>query len=139
MKRLSILYLILPFFFFLFGWVRLTIAIPLAIIILLALYKLLLTNHQLPPTVNHQPSTVYWLLLTILWLFLSGIGGYAFQNWDHNWRNVVLRDLMNFDWPVYYAHPESGPIKMLVYYVGYWLPSAWVGKFFGWQAANFAL
>jgi hypothetical protein len=28
---------------------------------------------------------------------------------------------------------------MLVYYVGYWLPSALVGKLLGWQAANFFL
>ncbi len=28
---------------------------------------------------------------------------------------------------------------MLVYYVGYWLPAALIGKAFGWQAANFTL
>jgi len=138
MKRLSILYLVLPFILFLFGWVRLTIAIPLAIILLFALYKLLFTNYR-SATFNFSLNAGYWLLLTILWLLLSGIGGYAFQNWDHNWRNVILRDLINFNWPVYYAQPESGPVKMLVYYVGFWLPSAWVGKLFGWQAANFVL
>lgn len=143
--HLSILYLILPFFLFLFGWVRLAIAIPFAIIILFAIYKILFTNYQLPLTTHplstfHFPlSTVYWLLTTVLWLLLSGIGGYAFQNWDHNWRNVILRDLMNFDWPVYYAQPESGPVKMLVYYVGFWLPSALVAKFTNWQIANFAI
>ncbi|KXK13150.1 MAG: hypothetical protein UZ14_CFX002001889 [Chloroflexi bacterium OLB14] len=64
---------------------------------------------------------------------------YAFQNWDHHWRNAVFHDLINFDFPVYYAQPETGPIKMLVYYVGYWLPSALVGKFFGWDIANLFL
>ena len=121
--RLSILYLTLPFILFLFGWVRLTIAIPLAIIILFALYKLLFPNPPISQSTNSQfpisQSAIYWLLLTSFWLLLSGIGGYAFQNWDHNWRNVVFRDLMNFDWPVYYAQPESGPVKMLVYYVGF--------------------
>ena len=71
--------------------------------------------------------------------FKLGVGGYAFQNWDHHWRNAVLRDLITYDWPVVYSAPERGPIKMLVYYVGYWLPSALVGKAFGWQAANFFL
>lgn len=138
MKRLSYLYLTLPFILFLFGWVRLTIAIPLSIIILFALYKLLVTNHK-PSIINHQSSTIYWILITVLWLLLSGIGGYAFQNWDHNWRNVVFRDLMNFNWPVYYAQPASGPVKMLVYYVGFWLPSALIAKLTNWQIANFAL
>jgi hypothetical protein len=137
--RLSILYLTLPFILFLFGWVRLTIAIPLSAIILFTLYKLLITHHHQPSTNNFKPSTVYWILATVLWLLLSGIGGYAFQNWDHNWRNVVFRDLMNFDWPVYYAQPESGPVKMLVYYVGFWLPSTLIAKFTSWQIANFAL
>lgn len=140
--RLSILYLTLPFILFLFGWVRLTISIPIALVLLFALYKLLITNHQSPITSFLFPlssSTAYWLLITALWLLLSGIGGYAFQNWDHNWRNVVLRDLMNFDWPVYYAQPESGPIKMLVYYVGFWLPSALIAKFTNWQVAHLAL
>ena len=54
--RLSILYLALPFIFFLFGWIRLTIAIPLVLILLFTLYKLLFTNHQ-PSTTNYQPST----------------------------------------------------------------------------------
>ncbi|MFN8435036.1 MAG: hypothetical protein U0V18_13505 [Anaerolineales bacterium] len=136
--RLSILYLTLPFLLFLFGWVRLTIAIPLAFIILFTLYKLLFINYQLP-TFHWSLNTVYWLLTIALWLLLSGIGGYAFQNWDHNWRNVVFRDLMNFNWPVYYAQPESGPVKMLVYYVGFWLPSALIAKVTNWQVANFAL
>ncbi|MCB9111107.1 MAG: hypothetical protein H6634_07640 [Anaerolineales bacterium] len=139
MKRLSYLYLILPFILFLFGWVRLTIAIPLAVIIFFALWQLLKESPLTPSSLfTHHWSlnTAYWLLLTVLWLFLSGIGGYAFQNWDHNWRNVVMRDLMNFNWPVYYAQPESGPVKMLVYYVGYWLPSALTGKLLNWRAAN---
>lgn len=142
MKRLSYIYLTLPFILFLFGWVRLTIAIPLALILLFTLWQLLKqpsTTHYSLFTIHWSPSTVYWLLLTTFWLLLSGIGGYAFQNWDHHWRNVILRDLMNFDWPVYYAQPESGPVKMLVYYVGFWLPSALIAKFTNWQVANFAL
>lgn len=140
--QLSILYLTLPFILFLFGWVRLTIAIPLALILLFTLWQLLKqpsATHYSLLTIHYSPSTIYWILLTSLWLLTSGIGGYAFQNWDHNWRNVVFRDLMNLNWPVYYAQPESGPVKMLVYYVGFWLPSALIAKFSNWQIANFAL
>jgi len=138
MKRLSYIYLTLPFLLFLFGWVRLTIALPLALVLLFVLYNLIFTDHQSPTSIS-PPSTIYWLLITVLWLLLSGIGGYAFQNWDHNWRNAVFHDLIDFRWPVYYAQPESGPVKMLVYYVGFWLPSALIAKFTNWQIANFAL
>ncbi len=139
MKRLSILYLALPFFLFLFGWVRLSIAVPLAAIILYALWRLIKQSPVSTLQFPHPRIAIYYLMLTVSWLLLSGIGGYAFQNWDHHWRNAAFRDLILFDHPVYYTHPERGPINMLVYYVGYWLPSAWVGKLFGWGAANFAL
>jgi hypothetical protein len=144
MKRLSIIYLTIPFFLFLFGWVRLSVALPLAIILLFALYKMLFDNDKTPflftlSPKNWSSSTVYWLLVTVFWLLLSGIGGYAFQNWDHHWRNAVFRDLILFDHPIYFTHPERGPINMLVYYVGYWLPAAWIGKLLGWGFANFAL
>jgi hypothetical protein len=121
------------------GWLRLSIAIPVTFIFLWIVWKLFtqppFTNFQLP----NPKSAFYVLLITGLWLFLSGVGGYAFQNWDHHWRNAVLHDLITYDWPVIYSSPDKGPITMLVYYVGYFLPAAWVGKFFGWQAANFFL
>jgi hypothetical protein len=123
------------------GWLRLSIAIPVIAIILWALWQLL-TRDQTPNLHNAQQSirnTLYLLLLTGIWVFLSGVGGYAFQNWDHNWRNAVLHDLITYDWPVVYSSPVRGPITMLVYYVGYWLPAALAGKIFGWQVANFVL
>ncbi|HCK67535.1 MAG TPA: hypothetical protein DHW49_14840 [Anaerolineae bacterium] len=138
LHRISILYLIFPFLLFLFGWLRLSISIPIFLIIIFTLYQFLKQDFPLS-TFRFSKTTAFCLLLTGSWLFLSGIGGYAFQNWDHHWRNAVFHDLINFDFPIYYSQPESGPIKMLVYYVGYWLPSAWIGKLFGWQIANLFL
>ncbi len=151
LHRITILYLVLPFILFLFGWVKLSIVIPLVIILLSAIWQIIkqspVSSLQSPipqsPASNLQFSnsriTAFCLLLTALWTLLSGVGGYTFQNWDHHWRNAVLHDLINYDWPVFYSAPETGPVKMLVYYVGYWLPSALVGKLLGWQAANFFL
>jgi hypothetical protein len=142
LHRLSILYLTFPFILFCLGWLRLSIAIPVVLIILWAIWKLFAqsTNPQSTnlPYPNFQ-STLYLSLITGAWLLLSGIGGYTFQNWDHHWRNAVLRDLITYDFPVTYSSPEKGPIQMLVDYVGYFLPAAWVGKLLGWGAANFAL
>ncbi|MBI5822418.1 MAG: hypothetical protein HZB18_00165 [Chloroflexi bacterium] len=141
LHRITILYLTIPFTLFLFGWVKLPIAIPLFIILLFAIWQLIKQSpiSSLQSPISNPRITVYCLLLTGLWVLLSGVGGYAFQNWDHHWRNAVLHDLINYNWPVFYSTPESGPVKMLVYYVGYWLPSALVGKLLGWQAANFFL
>ncbi len=138
LHRLTLLYLLLPFALFVLGWLRLIFALPLIALLIWAFIQLD-RNSQFPVTSLQSPISIYQLLITAFWLLLSGIGGYAFQNWDHNWRNAVFHDLIRYDLPVVYAAPEVGPIKMLVYYVGYWLPAVWVGKFFGWQAANFAL
>ncbi len=139
LHRVTILYLAIPFIIFCMGWLRLSVAIPTVAIILWATWQLLKQDSltQLPTPNSRFPY--YLLLITFTWILLSGVGGYTFQNWDHHWRNAVLHDLINYDWPVFYSTPESGPVKMLVYYVGYWLPSALVGKLLGWQAANFFL
>jgi hypothetical protein len=139
LQRISILYLTLPFIIFCMGWLRLAIAIPVIAIIIWVLWHLFKQPSTDQPSFHFSRSTFYLLFITGLWVFFSGVGGYAFQNWDHHWRNAVLRDLINYNWPVIYFSPEQGPIKMLVYYVGYWLPSALVGKFLGWDAANFFL
>ena len=71
--RLSILYLTLPFILFLFGWVRLTISIPIALVLLFALYKLLITNHQSPITNYFFPlsSFLFHCLLDTTHLLLA--------------------------------------------------------------------
>lgn len=139
LHRITVLYLTIPFIIFCMGWLRLSVAIPAAAIILWALWQLLKQPPADHSTHHASRITFYVLLITALWTLLSGVGGYAFQNWDHHWRNAVFHDLISFDWPVFYSQPESGPVKMLVYYIGYWLPSAGIGKLLGWQAANFAL
>jgi len=139
LTRITLLYLTVPFIIFCMGWLRLSIAVPIVALMLWAVYQISKQNIYNQTTFHFSRFTFSSLLITGLWVFLSGAGGYAFQNWDHHWRNAVLRDLITYNWPVIYSSPEQGPIKMLVYYVGYWLPSALVGKVFGWEAANFFL
>jgi len=139
--RITYLYLTIPFIIFSMGWLRLPIAIPVVAVIFWVLYQLFKQN-PINRSSSKQPLShfpFYFVLITGIWVFLSGVGGYAFQNWDHHWRNAVLRDLITYSWPVVYSSPESGPITMLVYYVGYWLPAALAGRLLGWGFANFIL
>jgi hypothetical protein len=135
--RLSWLYLGLPWLIFVFGWLRPWLALTTALLSLFALWQ----SAKETPAPFSPPLKRAWsgVLLLGLWVFLSGIGGYAFQNWDHHWRNAVFHDLIRYPWPVTYATSAKGPVQMLVYYIGYWLPAAWVGKRLGWEAANAAL
>jgi hypothetical protein len=137
--RITYLYLTIPFIIFCMGWLRLSIAIPVIVILVWVLWQLLSRNQEIQTESYPLRSTFYVLLFTGLWVFLSGVGGYAFQNWDHHWRNAVLRDLITYSWPVVYSSPQRGPITMLVYYVGYWLPAALAGRLLGWNFANLIL
>jgi len=139
LHRITIFYLVLPFIIFCLGWLRLPVALPVVAIVLWASWQLLKQDPEAQSPIFSSRSFFTLLLITGTWVFLSGVGGYAFQNWDHNWRNAVLRDLVTYSWPVVYASPERGPITMLVYYVGYWLPAALAGRLFGWNFASLAL
>ena len=69
-----------------------------------------------------------------------GAGGFGVGTYDWaNKHNLIFADLVRFSWPVVY-HGEGTPSSglMLVYYVGYYLPAALVGKVMGWHAGNIA-
>jgi hypothetical protein len=80
-----------------------------------------------------------WLLLAgcLLLAAISGAGGYGYQHGDWVKHEVVLKDLVEYAWPVYYDN--YGERVGLVYYIAYYLPSALVGKVGGFALANQAL
>jgi hypothetical protein len=73
----------------------------------------------------------------LLWLAISGVGGFVRQDYDWEKHNVIFNSLILKPWPtVYQIYGEPLP---LVYYIGYYLPAALVGKIGGWFWANQAL
>lgn len=136
--HLSWLYLLLPWMLFLLGWLRPWVALSGATLVVLTFWNLWGGSPSVSPSIFNRGIWTGLVLLG-LWVFLSGVGGYAFQNWDHHWRNAVFHDLIDYSWPVYYASGGKGPVQMLVYYMGYWLPAALIGKRLGWGVANLVL
>lgn len=79
------------------------------------------------------------LAICIVLAILSGAGGFVWQKPDWAKHNVILNDLIDFPWPVYYGETRFAPDTTLVYYLGYYLPSALVGKFLGWRIGEVSL
>jgi hypothetical protein len=76
------------------------------------------------------------LVPVIVVMCLSGVGGWGYQDADWLRGNAVMVDLVEKPWPVVYqTAPEP---LVLVYYLAFYLPAAWVGKVAGWEAANHA-
>ena len=137
---LTILYFILPLLLFALGWLK----SPLAEInTFLIAYTVFVASRDL----FRWLRAIYWptlrsnlllllpafIILTI-WLFLSGVGGFGFQNVDYRTHNALLHDLIVQEWPLMVS--LNGVKTFIVYYMGYYLPAAWIGKRFGWTAAN---
>lgn len=139
----ALLLLLIPSVIFMLTWVKPLIGIPFVIILCAGLFCASKTDSR---TIEVKATTLIALaVLILLWAFLSGQGGFFTQKSDHEIRNVILRDLINYKWPVRYN--EAGDIS-LVYYIGYWLLPALVGKAVigvggsfsaGWLVARIAL
>ena len=131
----------LPFVIFCLGWLNLVAGIGFTLLSSWGAYLLLKTDSAEKSAVKLAQRTLFVVIIILgVWVLLSGIGGYAFQNIDHHWRNAMFRDLIERAWPVIYtpaeiATPEVNP-QMLVYYLGFWLPAALGGKLLGWEVAN---
>lgn len=149
MYDISVIYIALPVFIFLAGWLRLVVAIPVCTVFLISVF-LMMKNRPAP--VAWHLTKAQWrgiiasLILLAIWVFLSGQGGFSFQNSDYQYRNAIFRDLINKSWPVIYANSSldavsssiagASNLSILTYYIAFWLPGALVGKLFGWYAAN---
>lgn len=139
LSRITWLYLLLPFILFCMGWLRLSVALPAVLICVWALYILIKDETNTAAVLDVGKFAPAGVLIAVVLVLFSGVGGMAFQNWDHHWRNAVLHDLIQYDWPVVYSAADTGPVRMLVYYIGFWLPAAWAGKLLGWEFANLFL
>ena len=129
-------YLAIPVILFFLFWLKRPIGIPAALLVLWGIF-LCCKEHDfqsvgsIPLTAFQKGKIVAIFLLVSFWVILSGIGGYVWQNSDHDVRNEIFNVMVENPWPVYSNTPEHTP---LVYYIGFWLPSAAVGKLFGMRA-----
>lgn len=64
------------------------------------------------------------MAIAFIWVWQSGVGGFWAQSKDYPWRNAIYRDIVLRDWPVFYELYGGA----LVYYIGFWLPPALLGK-----------
>lgn len=156
-----VLFLTVPLFMFFMGYLKLIVGIPLTLIfgglLLYAVsdcandpdgHKLSLSETTLEVPVSY---IIGFAVIALLISYVSGVGEYIYSLQDHEYRRAILRDLIDYDWPVIYnyktqTNPEVIEIfknasgnRAFSYYFIYWMPAALVGKMFGFNAGNFVL
>jgi hypothetical protein len=130
-------YMILPILIFILGWIKLVIAIPAAVALCFMAYRLLRDTSsvafELPLSHKDIRTLVLASVVILVWAYLSGIGKLVFQNWDHIYRNAIFEMLVNNKWPIIKSFSFNGSDTpfLFVYYIGFWMPSAVIGKLFG--------
>ncbi|MBI1371947.1 MAG: hypothetical protein GC159_04190 [Phycisphaera sp.] len=139
----SLLYLGVPMTLFLASWTWWPIALPVTTLFLLGAWRYASDARRCETALDGEPTRVSWrtivasAVLVLAALATVGIGGLTVQNPDWAKHNMILDRLIAEPWPV---HVEAdGQWVPLVYYVGFYLPAAVVGKLAGWTAAAAAI
>lgn len=143
-------YLALPVLIFFLGWCRWQIGVFCSAVLVCAVWGCI-REHRFEPdavyvfTSVHGSKIAAVILLVLLWTGLSGVGGYVWQNADHPVRNELFALLVEQKWPlvrevdyVSASGTAGTQVRGLVYYTGYWLPAAVVGKLAGLAAGQAA-
>ena len=139
---MAYVYVGLPITIFLLGFIRFYIAIPCAVAVGFCFYRLF-KNITKEKTLNLSKKDMGFFIgaavISFVWVLISGIGAIYYQNSDHEYRNAIFELLVNYEWPVRSWINIDGVISQrgLVYYIGFWMPSAVIGKMFGLGAGYF--
>ena len=146
LQAVTVIYLTLPWVLFAWGWLRFPLAVAcvlaLGVVEVVALRRhgagiaaLALSRSRRPPA---SRCAMIWGgcagLLIVIWMLFSGVGGCGYQNDDYRASNALLNDLMTRSWPL--MSTVAGRPTPIVYYMGYYLPAALIGRMWGWSAAN---
>ena len=142
----SYAYILLPFLIFTAGWMKLCFSIPIVVILIFCYYKIVCETPSLwLPELNKENviKALFIVGLIAIWVYYSGIGKFVFQNTDHYARNGIFDLLVEKKWPIVsnnLSQFRMQGISMtgLIYYIGYWLPSAVVGKILGLRVGYYA-
>ena len=133
---LAYIYLIVPFLIFSLTWLKPWIGIIFAAIVVFGFYLMCKYAPELPVMKWDIGKLVFLILLILGWVYISGVGGFVYQNSDHHTRNAIFEVMVNNKWPVVSVLVQDGMIQTrgLTYYIAFWFPAAAFGKVFGMAA-----
>lgn len=138
LKYASLIYLLIPSILFLLTWVDLSVGLSASI--LMITYFFWYVKKDVTNDIREVSAQYYgWahivgiLTLAIGVNVLLGIGEFKRQESDFVANNFKYHDLIQHDWPLYYAHYKVH----MCYYLGYYLPVAQLAKWFSLESARY--
>jgi len=142
MDDMTIIYIIAPIIIFIFGWTKIIYSIVAFIIFGYFYIEMKKNLCNASGNLITRDTILFWSkigIVVFLWVYVSGIGGFTFQNSDFWGRNPIYRDLCDYKWPVIYdLSQQSDYVKNITgdstvafsYYFAWWLAPALISKIF---------
>ena len=127
-------FLMIPVLIFCAGYLRPYIGIPMALVFI-ALLVFAVRGPGYKSSALKEFIKLPWsyviicIVLALLLSFVTGIGEFVYSLEDHVYRRAMLRDLINYDWPVIYEN-RNGEKSMLTYYLAQYMVPCAIGKLF---------
>lgn len=137
LDRVICLYLLLPVLLFCL-WFTTPFAALLLLLVGYGSFRALSGGKGPQPIGIRWPWLAAICALSLVWTAISGVGHFFYANTDWIIRDAVLHDLATNGWPPSYTD-DQGASLILRAPVGYYLPSAMIGRLLGLQAADTAL
>lgn len=125
LKPIMILYISLPVFTFLIGYLRWYWAAPAICALAFAVHQALRDDGTRDGLCGECGAITNWELIgwfafALLFTHLCGLNGFWYQTSDWNARNPIYKDIITRPWPVFYESRNTA----LSYYIGFWLVPA---------------
>jgi hypothetical protein len=153
LEAVSLFYVGIPTLIFFFGWLRLplalVLAIPFAFLIARGAFRAVAWARNAyagapPPDASMDNETLTFCALLLLGMVAfavacTGVGGLTFRFSDYWMYDGLLRMLIEYPWPpgMILNLPQPDAHLPLVGCISYYLPAALVGRALGWEAAQF--
>jgi len=130
---LTLLYINIPVFIYLFGWIKFAIALLTSVLLIFFLKKLFIcyTKDKITSVEKIDMPLIGFIgiiFFIFIYCYYMGYSGNVPQAGDWAKHNAIMHDLIEKDWPVYYKNEDE--YSMLTYYIGQYLVPAIIGKIF---------
>ena len=121
-----IIYLSFPLLLFWWGWFDWWVAFPCTVALAVVFWKVVSFEKPISSPKILYTSVLVCFVLAFVWTYLAGVGGFRPQHFDYFKHNLIINNLVRYEWPVCYTDGTY-----LCYYHAYYLPPAWLAKWLG--------
>jgi len=121
-----LVYISFPLLLFWWGWFDWWVALPCTVALAAFFGKAVGFGKPLSPPKIPYSSLLICFAIAFVWTYLAGVGGFRPQHFDYFKHNLIVNNLVRYEWPVRYSDGTY-----LCYYPAYYLPPALLAKWLG--------